>query len=131
MLPSTLPAAAVTSSKPVRLSAKRCQSTCATSATRSTPVSRRLWILAAVLIASRPVSVLSAQLKLLLQLQKLSKAIGLKSLFGFSVLIKKAPLAGAFFVSAIWLAPAQAEVFCPAPGNVGTFDVQRVVDGDT
>lgn len=74
---------------------------------------------------------LSAQLKLLLQLQKLSKAIGLKSLFGFSLLIKKAPLAGAFFVSAIWLAPAQAEVFCPAPGNVATFDVQRVVDGDT
>lgn len=74
---------------------------------------------------------LSAQLKLLLQLQKLSKAIGLKSLFGFSLLIKKAPLVGAFFVSAIWLAPAQAEVFCPAPGNVATFDVQRVVDGDT
>lgn len=74
---------------------------------------------------------LSAQLKLLLQLQKLSKAIGLRSLSGFSVLIKKAPLAGAFFVSAIWLAPAQAEVFCPAPSSVATFDVQRVVDGDT
>ncbi|MDY0831705.1 thermonuclease family protein [Pseudomonas sp. SED1] len=55
----------------------------------------------------------------------------MKSLFGFSLLIKKAPLVGAFFVSAIWLAPAQAEVFCPAPGNVATFDVQRVVDGDT
>ena len=74
---------------------------------------------------------LSAQLKLLLQLQKLSKAIGLKSQFGFSVLIKKAPLAGAFFVSAIWLAPAQAQVFCPTPSSVVTFDVQRVVDGDT
>src|ERR1700756_698732 len=69
MLPSTLPAAAVTSSKPVRLSARLCQSTCATSATRSTPVSRRLWMLAAVLTASRPASVLSA-LKLLLKPSK-------------------------------------------------------------
>jgi len=55
----------------------------------------------------------------------------LDGLYGLSSLIKKASLAGAFFVSAIWLASAQAEVFCPAPGNVATFDVQRVVDGDT
>jgi len=75
--------------------------------------------------------VLSAQLKLLLQLQKLSKAIGVKSLSGFSLLIKKASLVGAFFVSAIWLGPAHAEVFCPAPGHITTFEVQRVVDGDT
>ncbi|WP_416152054.1 thermonuclease family protein [Pseudomonas sp. Bout1] len=34
-------------------------------------------------------------------------------------------------MSAIWLAPAQAQVFCPAPSSVVTFDVQRVVDGDT
>ena len=52
-------------------------------------------------------------------------------LYGLSSLMKMASLVGAFFVSAIWLAPAQAEVFCPAPGDVATFDVQRVVDGDT
>ncbi|NWE12076.1 thermonuclease family protein [Pseudomonas yamanorum] len=45
--------------------------------------------------------------------------------------MKKASLAGAFFVSAIWLAPAQADVFCPAPLSLATFEVQRVVDGDT
>ncbi|KAA0949056.1 MULTISPECIES: thermonuclease family protein [unclassified Pseudomonas] len=55
----------------------------------------------------------------------------MESLPGFSSLIKKASLAGAFFVSAIWLAPVQAEVFCPAPAALGTFEVQRVVDGDT
>ncbi|MFO2463154.1 thermonuclease family protein [Pseudomonas sp. 15FMM2] len=53
------------------------------------------------------------------------------SLHGFSSLVKKASLAGAFFVSAIWLAPAQAEVFCPALTAVSTVEVQRVVDGDT
>jgi len=45
------------------------------------------------------------------------------------MLMKKASLAGAFFVSAIWLSAAQA--FCPAPGGLTTVAVQRVVDGDT
>ncbi|WP_065259462.1 thermonuclease family protein [Pseudomonas bananamidigenes] len=43
--------------------------------------------------------------------------------------MKKASLAGAFFVSAIWLSAAQA--FCPAPSGVSSVVVQRVVDGDT
>ncbi|WP_335943758.1 thermonuclease family protein [Pseudomonas sp. G166] len=46
-----------------------------------------------------------------------------------SRLIKKASLVGAFFVSAIWLAGAQA--FCPAPSGLIQVTVQRVVDGDT
>ncbi|MGF6556213.1 endonuclease YncB(thermonuclease family) [Pseudomonas sp. S30_BP2TU TE3576] len=45
------------------------------------------------------------------------------------MLMKKASLAGAFFVSAIWLSAAQA--FCPAPDGLTTVAVQRVVDGDT
>ena len=48
---------------------------------------------------------------------------------GFSLLMKKASLAGAFFVSAIWLSGAQA--FCPAPSGLTPVVVQRVVDGDT
>ncbi|MHC8337121.1 thermonuclease family protein [Pseudomonas sp. HLT2-19-2] len=48
---------------------------------------------------------------------------------GFSLLMKKASLAGAFFVSAIWLSAAQA--FCPAPSGLTSVAVQRVVDGDT
>ncbi|KII36327.1 thermonuclease family protein [Pseudomonas fluorescens] len=48
---------------------------------------------------------------------------------GFSSLLKKASLAGAFFVSAIWLTGAQA--FCPAPAGLASVTVQRVVDGDT
>lgn len=48
---------------------------------------------------------------------------------GFSSLLKKASLAGAFFVSAIWLSGAQA--FCPAPAGLTSVAVQRVVDGDT
>ncbi|MBK5509872.1 thermonuclease family protein [Pseudomonas sp. TH15] len=48
---------------------------------------------------------------------------------GFSLLLKKASLAGAFFVSAIWLSGAQA--FCPAPSGLTSVAVQRVVDGDT
>ncbi|MBX9406815.1 thermonuclease family protein [Pseudomonas baetica] len=48
---------------------------------------------------------------------------------GCSSLLKKASLAGAFFVSAIWLSAAQA--FCPAPSGLTTVAVQRVVDGDT
>lgn len=51
------------------------------------------------------------------------------SRYGFSMLMKKASLAGAFFVSAIWLSAAQA--FCPAPGGLTSVVVQRVVDGDT
>ena len=50
---------------------------------------------------------------------------------GFYLLMKKASLVGAFFVPAIWLSAAQAEVFCPAPAAVSTFEIQRVVDGDT
>ncbi|WP_160105289.1 thermonuclease family protein [Pseudomonas izuensis] len=45
------------------------------------------------------------------------------------MLMKKASLVGAFFVSAIWLSVAQA--FCPAPGALTSVAVQRVVDGDT
>lgn len=48
---------------------------------------------------------------------------------GFSSLLKKASLAGAFFVSAIWLSGAQA--FCPTPVGLTNVAVQRVVDGDT
>lgn len=48
---------------------------------------------------------------------------------GFSSLLKKASLAGAFFVSAIWLSGAQA--FCPTPAGLSSVTVQRVVDGDT
>ncbi|AZZ79226.1 nuclease [Pseudomonas sp. RU47] len=48
---------------------------------------------------------------------------------GFSSLLKKASLAGAFFVSAIWLSGAQA--FCPVPAGLASVTVQRVVDGDT
>ncbi|WP_166218571.1 thermonuclease family protein [Pseudomonas atagonensis] len=43
--------------------------------------------------------------------------------------MKKASLAGAFFVSAIWLSGAQA--LCPTPAGLSTVTVQRVVDGDT
>ena len=50
---------------------------------------------------------------------------------GFSQLLKKASLAGAFFVPAIWLSAAQAQVFCPAPASIARVEVQRVVDGDT
>ncbi|WP_130906990.1 MULTISPECIES: thermonuclease family protein [unclassified Pseudomonas] len=45
------------------------------------------------------------------------------------MLMKKASLAGAFFLSAIWLSAAQA--FCPAPAGLASVAVQRVVDGDT
>ena len=50
---------------------------------------------------------------------------------GFCQLLKKASLAGAFFVPAIWLSTAQGEVFCPAPATLARVEVQRVVDGDT
>ncbi|CAI8993561.1 micrococcal nuclease [Pseudomonas zeae] len=53
----------------------------------------------------------------------------MKGPVGFSSLLKKASLAGAFFVSAIWLSGAQA--FCPAPAGLTSVTVQRVVDGDT
>lgn len=48
---------------------------------------------------------------------------------GFSLLMKKASLAGAFFVSAFWLSAVHA--FCPAPDGLASVAVQRVVDGDT
>jgi len=48
---------------------------------------------------------------------------------GFSLLMKKASLAGAFFMSAIWLSGAQA--FCPVPSGLTQVAVRRVVDGDT
>jgi endonuclease YncB( thermonuclease family) len=47
----------------------------------------------------------------------------------YSRLLKKASLAGAFFMSAIWLSSAQA--LCPAPASLPVAQVQRVVDGDT
>ncbi|NBA97247.1 thermonuclease family protein [Pseudomonas sp. R5(2019)] len=43
--------------------------------------------------------------------------------------MKKASLAGAFFVGAVWLAPAQA--YCPMPDNLQQVQVRQVVDGDT
>ena len=43
--------------------------------------------------------------------------------------LKKASLAGAFFVSVLLAWPAQA--FCPLPSGLPTVRVQRVVDGDT
>ncbi|MGV8916903.1 MAG: thermonuclease family protein [Pseudomonas sp.] len=46
-----------------------------------------------------------------------------------SRLLKKASLAGAFFMSTIWLSAAHA--LCPVPDSVPVFAVQRVVDGDT
>ncbi|MBP5957650.1 thermonuclease family protein [Pseudomonas anatoliensis] len=48
---------------------------------------------------------------------------------GFSSLLKKASLAGAFFMPAIWLSTALA--YCPAPVGLTQIAVQRVVDGDT
>jgi endonuclease YncB( thermonuclease family) len=48
---------------------------------------------------------------------------------GFSRLLKKASLAGAFFMSAIWLSAAHA--LCPAPASLPVAHIQRVVDGDT
>lgn len=48
---------------------------------------------------------------------------------GFSRLLEKASLVGAFFVAAIWLPAAQA--FCPASASLPVAQVARVVDGDT
>lgn len=48
---------------------------------------------------------------------------------GFSRLLKKASLAGAFFMSAIWFSSANA--LCQAPDSLPVAHVQRVVDGDT
>ncbi|AYC34614.1 thermonuclease family protein [Pseudomonas cavernae] len=48
---------------------------------------------------------------------------------GFPAQVKKASLVGAFFVSVAWLPLAQAG--CPLPGQLPSFKVQRVVDGDT
>lgn len=46
-----------------------------------------------------------------------------------SALLKKASLVGAFFVSVLYSAFTLA--FCPAPGELPSVAVQRVVDGDT
>lgn len=48
---------------------------------------------------------------------------------GFSRLLKKASLVGAFFMAAIWLPAAQA--LCPVPSSLPVAQVERVVDGDT
>lgn len=48
---------------------------------------------------------------------------------GFALLLKKAPLVGAFFMGAIWHLPAQA--FCPLPERAQQVAVRQVVDGDT
>jgi len=50
-------------------------------------------------------------------------------LIGLSLLLKKAPLVGAFFVGACWFGQAQA--FCPAPTGLSSVQVRQVVDGDT
>ena len=52
-------------------------------------------------------------------------------LLGLARLLKKASLAGAFFVPAIWLASVSAAPLCPAPGAVAYATVERVTDGDT
>ncbi|UVE18255.1 thermonuclease family protein [Pseudomonas sp. LS44] len=48
---------------------------------------------------------------------------------GFPVLLKKASLVGAFFVSIVLWSSSWAA--CPLPGELPSFAVQRVVDGDT
>lgn len=53
----------------------------------------------------------------------------LDSPVGFSRLLKKASLVGAFFVSACWLPFSHA--LCPAPAALPSARVERVVDGDT
>jgi len=51
---------------------------------------------------------------------------------GLPVLLKKAPLVGAFFCLAFGLLPAMASAQeCMAPVGLAQFDVARVVDGDT
>lgn len=48
---------------------------------------------------------------------------------GYSTLLKKASLVGAFFVSVFFTLPGWA--FCPSPGALPQLRVERVVDGDT
>jgi endonuclease YncB( thermonuclease family) len=48
---------------------------------------------------------------------------------GYPALLKKASLVGAFFVFGVYADSTLA--FCPAPGNLPSVKVQRVVDGDT
>lgn len=50
---------------------------------------------------------------------------------GYSALLKKASLVGAFFVSVLCLAPAWAFCPAPAPAQLPQLKVERVVDGDT
>ncbi|MCO6059691.1 thermonuclease family protein [Pseudomonas sp. MOB-449] len=46
-----------------------------------------------------------------------------------SPLMKKAPLTGAFFF--FWLLSFALQAACPVPGNLPTYKVRKVVDGDT
>ncbi|NIE76081.1 thermonuclease family protein [Pantoea sp. Ap-967] len=48
---------------------------------------------------------------------------------GFALLLKKAPLVGAFFMGVFWQFPAWA--FCPLPGKTQQVLVRQVTDGDT
>jgi endonuclease YncB( thermonuclease family) len=48
---------------------------------------------------------------------------------GYPALLKKASFVGAFFVFGVYSGVALA--FCPAPDNLPSVKVQRVVDGDT
>ena len=48
---------------------------------------------------------------------------------GLAKLLKKASLAGAFFMGAIW--HIQAQAFCPTPVDPQRVSVRQVVDGDT
>ncbi len=48
---------------------------------------------------------------------------------GYPALLKKASLVGAFFVFGVYSGVTLA--LCPAPGNLPSVKVQRVVDGDT
>ena len=52
-------------------------------------------------------------------------------LLGLTGLVKKASLVGAFFVPAIWLSAAQAQVLCAAPRALTYAQVERVADGDS
>ena len=46
-----------------------------------------------------------------------------------SPLTKKAPLTGAFFF--FWLISFSLQAACPIPGKLPTYNVRKVVDGDT
>lgn len=50
---------------------------------------------------------------------------------GYFAVQKKASLVGAFFIALILTSQAQAQQWCPLPGDLPKVKVQRVVDGDT